>query len=53
MAVEFREPQPPATSEAVEGVEAGLGAVLPADYKAFLRQHNGGYLEGNFLPSRG
>lgn len=53
MAVEFYEAQPPATAEAIEGVESALGITLAADYEAFLCEHNGGYLEPNFLPPEG
>lgn len=50
MAVDFTEPLPPASDDAIEEVEHSLGLSLPADYRGFLAEHNGGYMEENFLP---
>ncbi|MDP8942618.1 MAG: SMI1/KNR4 family protein [Actinomycetota bacterium] len=47
MAVAFDEPAPPASPQAIEQVERSLDIVLPEDYRRFLRQQNGGYLEPN------
>jgi hypothetical protein len=45
----FDRSAPPASPEAIRGVESRLGVALPDDYKAFLRQQNGGKPEQNFL----
>jgi cell wall assembly regulator SMI1 len=50
MAVGFEQAFPGASPEQIESVEAELGVELPADYRRFLQQHNGGDLEDNFLP---
>lgn len=36
---------PPATAQAIMAIEQQLGCVLPEDYKHFLQQCNGGYLD--------
>jgi hypothetical protein len=45
MAVTFEYPDGhrPATEQDVTHLEMAITAVLPADYRAFLLQHNGGY----------
>jgi cell wall assembly regulator SMI1 len=53
MAVGFTEALPPAPGEAISELEARLGVSLPDDYRSFLREQNGGYLDDNFLPPEG
>ncbi len=52
MAVDFRQAFPPASEEEIDRVEGQLGVELPDDYRNFLRSHNGGWLEDNFLPGQ-
>jgi hypothetical protein len=47
--VGFTEAMPPASGELAE-LEARLGVTLPDDYRNFLQEQNGGYLDENFLP---
>ena len=49
MTIAFDEPAPPASPDAIRQAESRLGVTLPDDYKAFLRQQNGGKPELNFL----
>lgn len=48
MTIGFDRPAPPASPEAIRGVESRLGVALPDDCKAF-RQQNGRKPEQNFL----
>jgi cell wall assembly regulator SMI1 len=50
MAVGFERAFPGASTEQIESVEAELGLELPEGYRRFLARHDGGHLEGNFLP---
>lgn len=43
----FEEAAPSAGAEALAEVEERLGVELPIDYRAFLDEHNGGYLNPN------
>jgi hypothetical protein len=49
--VRFRTAQPPAEPDDVQAAEAELGFPIPAQYRAFLLEHNGGELEENELPA--
>jgi cell wall assembly regulator SMI1 len=49
LTIDFDRPAPPASPEAIAGVEARLGVALPGDYKAFLEQQNGGKPRQNLL----
>jgi cell wall assembly regulator SMI1 len=49
MTIAFDEPVPPASPDAIRQAESRLGVTLPDDYKAFLREQNGGEPEMNFL----
>jgi cell wall assembly regulator SMI1 len=42
--VRFRTAQPPAEPDDVQAAEAELGFPIPAQYRAFLLEHNGGEL---------
>ncbi|MCP9488803.1 MAG: SMI1/KNR4 family protein [Solirubrobacteraceae bacterium MAG38_C4-C5] len=45
MTPSFEEAAPPASEEQIVAAERELGVRLPAAYRAFLAEHNGGYLD--------
>ena len=47
MAVDFERALPPASTAAIEAVEARLEVAFPDDYQEFLRRQNGGKPEPN------
>jgi hypothetical protein len=47
MAVGYRRQAGPAPAEAIERLERQAGQPLPADYRAYLGQHDGGRLQDN------
>ncbi len=46
----FEDPAPPASGEAIAEVESALDVRFPENYRRFLGHQNGGYLEPNVLP---
>ncbi len=47
MAVGFSESEPPASEESIQRLERRIGDPLPAEYRDFLGQHDGGPLDLN------
>jgi hypothetical protein len=45
---EIAEKLPPAPPDQLDGFEADLGVILPADYRNFLISCNGGYVGGRY-----
>jgi cell wall assembly regulator SMI1 len=47
MAVDYLRREPPATPEQIDELQRRVGAPLPADYRGYLAEQNGGRLDNN------
>jgi hypothetical protein len=53
MPFEMKESGPPVDDARIDALERSLGIMLPPDYRAFLKQHNGGRPDPRFFPVQG